>query len=242
MDADIFSALAASRRSVRDFRPDPVAPEVLEAILNDARTAASWSNTRPYMLAIATGEQAERIKAAYVAEFDASLKAQHKDPVAMAKMVAKRQLPDGDFPVTAKYPEDLRPASVEVGVGLYSHLGIQRGDTQARDDQNRRNFVAFGAPVVGFVFIHKDFQPFSAHDAGIMLATLMLSAKARGLDTCGLGSLAIWRRPVDAEWDIPKHYGLMTGFALGYASDDHVNRFEATRPPLRMVSPKAQGN
>jgi len=58
MNPEAFSELVASRHSVRDFRADPVPPEVIEEILEDARQAPSWSNTRPFMVALATGEQA----------------------------------------------------------------------------------------------------------------------------------------------------------------------------------------
>ena len=71
MNPEAFSDLAAARHSVRDFRPDPVPGEVLDAILDDARQAPSWSNTRPFMVALATGERADRLRAAYVAEFEA---------------------------------------------------------------------------------------------------------------------------------------------------------------------------
>ena len=50
MNPEAFSDLASARHSVRDFRPDPVPGEVLDAILDDARQAPSWSNTRPFMV------------------------------------------------------------------------------------------------------------------------------------------------------------------------------------------------
>jgi len=53
MNPEAFSDLAASRHSVRDFRADPVPPKVIEEILEDARQAPSWSNTRPFMVALA---------------------------------------------------------------------------------------------------------------------------------------------------------------------------------------------
>ena len=54
MNPETFSELVASRHSVRDFRADPVPSEVIEEILEDARQAPSWSNTRPFMVALAT--------------------------------------------------------------------------------------------------------------------------------------------------------------------------------------------
>lgn len=228
---DVSSVIRA-RRSVRDFRPEPVPPDVLAGILDDARHAPSWSNTRGYCVAVATGDQLERLRGAYAAEFDASAGLQRREVGAIARAVVRRRLPDGDFPVLRPYPDDLRARSKKVGVGLYAHLGIARGDRAARDAWNRRNCEFFGAPAVVWVFVHSKLLPFSAQDAGLMLQTLMLSAQARGVDSCALGVLAVWRRLIDAEFEVPKRYGLITGLALGYASDAPVNDFRAEHPAL----------
>jgi len=220
---------------VRDFRPDPVPTEVVEEILNDARQAPSWSNTRPFMLALATGERADRLRAAYVAEFDATLPVQHKKRGAMIRLLLSGRAPNGDYRTWAPYPADLLPHSQAVGGRLYAHMGIARQDREARDAAARRNCEAFGAPLIGFVLIHKRFMPFAALDAGIMLQTLFLSAKAHGVDSCPLGVLATWRRPFDAEFEAPADYRLITGFALGYASDERVNDFRAERRAVRLV-------
>ena len=220
-----FSALTAARHSTRDFLPDPLADCVLDAILADATTAPSWSNTRPYMLALADGERAQRMQAIYATEFEKVL-----DKTADA--------PDGDYPVMAPYPEDLRPRSISLGMSLYAHMGIERGDREARNEATRRNFRAFGAPVMGFVLVHEGLLPFSAVDAGLMLQTLFLSAKAHGVDSCPLGFLATWRSPLDSEFEIPQQYKLVTGFALGYASDAPVNDFRAERPAIALAQPR----
>ncbi|WP_010613409.1 nitroreductase family protein, partial [Actinomyces oris] len=89
--------------------------------------------------------------------------------------------------------------------------------------------------VIGFVLVHEGLMPFAALDAGIMLQTLFLSAKAHGVDSCPLGVLATWRRPFDAEFEAPSDYRLITGFALGYASEAPVNDFRAERRPVRLV-------
>lgn len=239
MDAAQFSALAASRHSIRDFRPDPVPAEVLDSILQDASCAPSWSNTRPYMLALASGEHAERLRAAYVEAWQRSAPLMSKDKIAAVKALATGGLPDGDFKAWKPYPDELRPRSVEVGNGLYGHLGIAREDREGRDALIRRNCEGFGAPVLGFAFARGDFLPWAAMDAGLMLQTLFLSAKAHGVDSCPLGVLSFWRGPVNAEFDIPKDYKLLTGFVLGYASEARINSFTAPRPKIRLIAPKA---
>ena len=235
MNPDAFSELAAARYSVRDFRPDPVPTEIVEEILEDTRQAPSWSNTRPFMLALATGERADRLRAAYIAEFDVTLPVQHKKRGAMVRLALSGKAPDGDYRTWAPHPADLLPHSQAVGSQLYAHMGIARDDRKARDAAVRRNCEAFGAPVIGFVLVHKGLMPFAALDAGIMLQTLFLSAKAHGVDSCPLGVLATWRRPFDAEFEALADYRLITGFALGYASDAPVNDFRAERRAVRLV-------
>lgn len=236
MPPDDFSALVRSRHSVRDFRPDPVPDDVLAAILDDARHAPSWSNTRPYCLAVASGEQRDRLSAAYQQALDVSLGLYRREPAAIARgLLLRRGVPDGDFRTWAPYPAELRERSRAVGFGLYAHLGIARGDRPAREAQLRRNCEFFGAPTVLFLFVHEKLLPFSAHDGGLMLQTLLLSAQAHGVGSCALGVLATWRGPVDAEFEIPRHHKLVTGLALGYASGAHVNDFRAEHPPVALV-------
>lgn len=236
VDPEAFSALVASRRSVRDFRPDPIPDELLQAVLADAKWAPSWTNTQPYLLAIASGEQCQRLRAAYLREFDTSLPAQHGSKLALARMfLTRRSYPDGDFRTWRPYPAELQPYRRKVGHDLYAALGIERHDRAARDAQWRRNCEFFGAPTVMFVFAHEGLLPFSAQDAGLMLQTLMLSAHARGLGTCAQGVLATWRRPVDAEFHIPKHYKLLTGVAIGYPSDAPINAFVAGRRDIDLA-------
>lgn len=239
MDPDDFSTLLRSRHSVRDFRPDPIPDAVLDAVLDDARHAPSWSNTRPYCLAVASGERRDRLRDAYLRAFDASLGLQHREPGAIAQaLLLRRGWPDADFKTWGRYPADLRQRSRKVGVALYEHLGIARGDRAARDEQGRRNCEFFGAPTVMWLFVHDGLLPFAAHDAGLMLQSLMLSAQAHGVGTCALGVLATWRSPIDAEFEIPKRYKLITGLALGYPSDAHVNEFRAEHPPVTLARPR----
>jgi len=61
-----MSAFLASRRTTRDFLPQPVSDEVLNEILVDALTAPSWSNTRPFKIAVAQGDVRNRISAEFL--------------------------------------------------------------------------------------------------------------------------------------------------------------------------------
>ena len=62
MDPQAFAELVRTRRSVRDFRPDPIPEELLERVLADATWAPSWSNTQPYFVAVASGAQRDQLE------------------------------------------------------------------------------------------------------------------------------------------------------------------------------------
>jgi nitroreductase len=228
--AQTLSALIRSRRSVRDFRPDPIPPELLDAVLADANWAPSWSNTQPYRVALASGAVRDRLAAQLCENFDIAMAAQNGGLWARIKLLATRRgLPDGDFPTQFKYPEDLQPRRRDTGRGLYQLLGIERKDGAARDRQMRRNFEFFGAPSVLFLFAHKGLHEFSVLDSGIWLQTLLLSAHAHGLATCAQGALATWAGPVRQAFAIPAPYQLICGISIGFASDHPVNQYNPGR-------------
>ena len=233
MDASEFSKFLASRRSTRDFLPTPVPQDTIDAILTDAMTAPSWSNTRPYMVAVATGDVRDRISTELLRRWEVARKALNGSWWDKILFVLRRDaLPSSDYHVYRPYPKDLLPRSQKIGRELYTHLGIPRGDREARDAQWARNFDLFGAPVALFVFTHKGLPTYSASDAGLFMENLMLSAHARGLGTCAEGALAIWSTPVKKEFDVPKNYKLLCGIALGYPSTGKANTFGAERLPI----------
>jgi len=96
--AATLSRLVDSRRSVRDFLPQPIAPELLNAVLSDANHAPSWSNTQPYRIAVASGTVRDTLAAQLTRQFDKGMAAQGGGWFGKLKIFATRDgLPDGDF-------------------------------------------------------------------------------------------------------------------------------------------------
>lgn len=230
LTAEAFSELLRGRRSTRDFTNQQVPPAVLERILEDAIWSPSWSNTQPYVFAVATGEKLERLRAAYTDLFDESLPVQQGSRWAKIKMALTRKgAPDGDFRTTIPYPQELVPYRRATGFGLYELLGINRKDRAARDLQMRRNFEFFGAPVAIFIFVHEGLKQWAVQDGGIVLQSLLLSAHANGLGACAQGAIATWASPLRAEFDVPAHYKFTCAVALGYPSEEPINSYNPGR-------------
>ena len=235
-----FSKFAASRRSTRDFLPKPVEPKLIDQLLTDGMSASSWSNTRPFIFAVASGEKRDRISADFLRRWAALAEARRGGILAKVKLVftARYAIPLMDYWFSSKYDRSLIPRSQKVGRELYQLLEVPRGDARARDAQWANNYKFFGAPTVIFVFIHKSLGVYAANDTGLFVQNLMLSAKANGLGTCALGSLTPWPRAIRKEFDIPKDYKMIYGIAIGYPSKAKVNNFKAERISIEEISVK----
>ena len=241
INSEDFSKFLASRRSTRDFLPTPVPQEILDQILKDSLTAASWSNTRPFKVAVATGATRDRISSEFLSRWAALSRILRKGFKSKLRILFSRYgLPTSNRSIARPYPPELKPRSERVGKELYELFGVKRGDRAARDQQWAKNYSFFGAPVELFIYIHKSLHIYAASDAGLMMSNLMLSAHSHGLGTCAQGAVAVWDDVIRKEFEISKDYRLLCGIAIGYPSDSPVNSFQAHRIDLSelVVLPK----
>ncbi len=236
VDAANFKAFAASRRTTRDFLPTEVPEDQIDKIIADAMTAPSWSNTRPFMVGVASGERRDRISKEFLNRWQAASGALAPGIWGKLKLAITRYgLPKSDYRVFRPYPKDLKSRQQKVGADLYGHIGIKREDHKARQAQWGRNYEFFGAPVSLFIFTHSGLGEYSVSDAGLFMQNLMLSAHANGLGSCAQGASALWAEPVRKEFKVPKDYKLLCGIAIGYPSKHMVNDFQAERLPIQDI-------
>lgn len=236
-----ISEFLASRRTTRDFLPKPVPQEIIEQILTDSLTAPSWSNTRPFKVAVATGEVRDRISNEFLSRWSVLSQIMRKGLKNKLRLIYSRYgLPTSNRSIIKPYVKELRPRAQRVGKELYELYGVKRGDRAARDLQWGKNYAFFGAPVELFIFIHKSLHVYAASDAGLMMQNLMISAHAHGLGTCAQGAVNIWDDVIRKEFDISKDYRLLCGLAIGYPADTPVNKFQAHRIGLDelIIKPK----
>lgn len=230
INAQEFSQFAASRRSTRDFLPTSIPHDVLDQVLTDALTSPSWSNTRPFKVAVATGEIRDAISSEFLNRWGVLSKIMRKGWLNKLRIVYSRYgLPTSNRSIAKPYPAELKPRAERVGKDLYELFGVQRGDRNARDKQWAKNYSFFGAPVELFIFVHKSLHIYAASDAGLMMQNLILSAHAHGLGTCAQGAVGIWEDVVRKEFEISKDYRLLCGIAIGYPTDSPINKFGANR-------------
>ncbi len=208
-----------SRRSIRAFLPTPVAREDIEAILSVASRAPSGSNTQPWKVYVLTGEIRQRLSQRILdAYLDPQQAAQHKE--------------EYDY-----YPREWVSPYVDrrrkVGWDLYALLGLTRDNKAGMQAQHGRNYAFFDAPV-GLIFtIDRVMEQGSWLDYGMFLQSVMVAARARGLDTCPQAAFTQFHRVIADTLQIPDGEQLVCGMALGHADASKVENTLATeRAPV----------
>lgn len=211
----IDDALTA-RKSVRAFRPDPVPLSLVTEILEIASRAPSGTNIQPWKVHVVAGETRRRLEAEVLA---------HRET---------QPADDGaEFPRTSKRKEPYITRMRTLGKEMYSLLGIPKGDKEANWRQWGRNYQFFDAPV-GLIFtLDKDLDAMSFIDIGILMQSIMLAAKARGLDTCAQGAWNNYWSVTRRVLGVPEDEYIICGMSLGYADESAtVNTLVSEREPL----------
>lgn len=209
-----------ARRSVRAFRPDPVPRDLVEEILEIARRAPSGTNVQPWHVHVVMGEARNRLVEAVLAHREAHRKDGAPDAAS-------------EFPRAGKRKEPYTSRMRALGKAMYGLIGIPKGDTERQWAQWGRNYSFFDAPV-GLIFtIDKDLEYSSWIDMGILLQTIMLAARARGIDTCAQGAWNNFWTVTKPMLGIPDTEYVVCGLSLGYAdASDPVNSLVSDRVPL----------
>ncbi len=209
-----------SRRSIRRFLPTEVSRNTLEEILDVASRAPSGTNTQPWQVHVLTGASRQALVDKVLAA------AVHTDASA-------RYTEQYDY-----YPKEWVSPFIDrrrkVGLDLYGLLGLDKTNRMGMQMQQARNFMFFDAPV-GLIFtVKKIMGRGSLLDYGMFLQSVMVAARARGLDTC---PQAAWNHFHSVVFD---HLGLdseadmmICGMALGHADPAAIeNTLLTDREPV----------
>ena len=210
---DVFAA-ARTRRSIRAYKTDRVPVQVLREVVELGGAAPSGSNIQPWHVHVLTGATLHRVGNVI------------KQAFLTAEPGHKRDYDYYTDPIREPYLARRR----QCGWGLYSTLGIGRGDHEKSKAYRATNFDFFGAPA-GLIFtIDRELERGSWLDYGMFMQTIMLAARARGLHTCAEAAIASYPDIVRRELNITPDNTVMCGMAMGYADTSAiVNTFQPPR-------------
>ena len=215
--AAVLEQILDARHSCRAFTSELVAEETIEQILRMAQRTASWCNSQAWQVDLVSGDA--------TAAFSTAL----MDHVMSNDMRS-------DLPIPERYEGvygDRRRAS---GFGLYSALGIERSDHEARSRQMLENYRFFGAPHVAMITTDAGLGTYGAIDCGAYVSTFLTAATSLGVATCAQAALALYSDGVREHLRIPEDRLIVCGIAFGYADTAHpANAFRTERADLSDV-------
>ena len=208
----VLEELLNARYSVRAFLPKPVPREIIDRMLTAAQRTASWCNSQPWQVLIASGEAKERFR-----------KEIHAAAISGAEQ-------GHDFTPPREYLGVYLDRRRESGFQLYNTLGIARGDKAAYAKQARENYNFFGAPHVAIIHTDEPLGIYGAVDCGAYVSNFMLAAQALGLGTIPQAALARHSGLIHRHFKLADDRRVVCGISFGYADHAHkVNSYRTSR-------------
>ena len=202
-----------SRKSIRAFLDKAVDDSLIKELLEKSSRAASVGNLQPWKIYVINGK---------------TMNSFHK---------FQSEWTEPETPAYAIYTENLKEpyktSRYEVADDMYSLLGIEREDKEARFKQVLKNYEFFGAPAAFFCFVDRQMGRPQWSDLGMFLQTFMLLAREAGLDTCPQEAWAMKQESVTAFVEAPDELMLFCGMAIGYQDEsEKVNELRTSRRPI----------
>jgi nitroreductase len=211
----MLEELLRERYSCRAFRPEPVPRSTIERILTAAQRTASWCNSQPWRIVIASGPAKERFRG---------------EIYAAASSGAPQE---GDFAFPREYRGVYLERRRESGFQLYNTLGIARGDKAAYARQALENYNFFGAPHVAIIHTDEALGIYGAIDCGAYVGNFLLAAQALGLGTIAQAALARHSGLIRRHFGLADDRRVVCGISFGYPDGDHrINSYRTSRAGL----------
>ena len=206
-----LDTLFAARHSCRAFRPDPVPRDVIEQILTTARRVPSWCNAQPWKIALTSGAETDRFRAAL------------QNEVATGT-------PQPDMPFPARYTGVYQERRRATGWQLYEAVGVEKGDRAGSARQMMENFALFGAPHCAILSTPADLSPYGAIDCGSFVTGFTIAAEACGVASIAQAAVATYGPFLHGYFDIPDDQLILCAISFGYEDADHpANSFRTDR-------------
>jgi nitroreductase len=226
-DAAAVDAAIETRVSNRAFAAKPVSPELVMEILRVASRAPSGTNTQPWKIYVLQGVAKDALVSKTCALHDAI----QANPALEAEYVEEYDYYPKKW--ISPYIERRR----EVGLGLYSLLGIGKGEKEKMHQQLQRNYRFFDAPVGLMFTVDRIMGRGSLLDYGMFLQNIMVAARGRGLDTCPQAAWNPFAKLVLPHIGADPDEMLVCGMSLGYAQPGaKVNELYTRRVPVEEMT------
>ena len=215
---DIAEAIRA-RKSIRAFKPDPVAQDIIKDIIEQAQRAPSWADTQPWEFAIVTGAKLKKIQ-------DDFVERGMQEP--MSEVARPYEFPEPYMArIRALAPKDRK--------------------VMTDDEMKERtliNFKHYGATTCIYLLVDKSIlyqdkgiNVWSMYDSGSAVQNIMLLAVSKGLGTIAQAQAVVYPDIIRKYVAIPANKLIALGIAIGYPDkDDPGHQMDTARESLDNIA------
>jgi nitroreductase len=208
------------RKSIRDFKADPVPKQILKEILDAATRAPSAENSQPWEFTIIAGKVLNTVRQANVEKLNSGA-SPHPD------------LQTKGLPRDSVY----RRRQIEIAKQIFKLMDISREDKEKRDRWMKLGFRYFNAPAAVVVYMDRSLPyPRPLFDIGAVTQNICLAARHYGLGTCIANQGIAFPEVLYEFAGISESKRIMISIAIGYPNWDFpANRVVSTREPIENI-------
>ncbi|UCD32420.1 MAG: nitroreductase [Desulfobacterales bacterium] len=214
-------AAVKHRKSIRNFKPDPVPKDVIEEILAIARRAPSAENSQPWEFTVITGDILDDIRQANIERLRSGAPC-HPD------LLSKGWPPGSVY----------RRRQIAIAKQLFQLMEISREDKKGRIQWMERGFRFFNAPAAIVILSDRSLPyPRPLFDMGALTQTICLVSLNYGLGTCISNQGIMYPDVLYDLAGIASSKRIIISIAIGYPDEDFpANRVVSTRDPLEAIT------
>ncbi len=209
------------RKSIRNFKPNPVPKDVLKEILEIASRAPSAENSQPWEFTVLTGDVLNDIGQANIERLNSGA-GLHPD------LLSKGWPPGSVY----------RRRQIEIAKQLFGLMEIPREDKKKRIQWMERGFRYFNASAVIVISADRSL-PYSRplFDMGALTQTICLIALNYGLGTCISNQGIMYPDVLHDLAGIPSSKRIIISIAIGYPDKDFpANKVVSTRESVDRIT------
>lgn len=198
--------------SIRKFKPNPVAKDIIMEIIDIAKWSPSYKNSQPWELVFVSGEKKEALTKLMIELFE------------------KGRAPCPDLPEPSTWPPVENARIAQLYKKRAEATGMNLSDPEIIRKTKKANFSFYGAPHGIYLFQDASLTSWSLFDLGLFAQSLMLAAHARGLGTVPQAFATDYAADIKNFLAIPKNKRLVLGISIGYPDlDSPINKFRTER-------------
>ncbi|MFC1868445.1 nitroreductase [Thermodesulfobacteriota bacterium] len=201
-----------TRRSIRQFKPEPVPREILFELIDVAKWSPSYKNSQPWEFIILSGPKKEALTRT------------------LLEILEQGKPSCPDLPHPTKWPP-AEAARIDHLMKLRAKLsGVDVNNPDALIEAKKANFSFYGAPHVIYIYQDASLSPWSIFDSGLFTQTLLLAAFSRGLGTVPQAFATDYAEDIKKFLSIPETKRLVIGISIGYPDmESPKNAFRSDR-------------